>query len=216
MTILEEIQIELRRLERHVESLEESWDIAVGRDLAACLRNWVQLTKEIDALAKDEEWKMTFKHHQTPRELKAVLGKGQRFPLSGSVKSGGMLIAGVTIHNRKLTQEEVRQSYETTKNSFSKNQAMAFAEWLNVAGYEIRKTEGLKSIPRKEFIDRCANLLGGTHPVTTLHKGDYVHWADAYIVDEMSTTIGNFPAPYAVLIEAGRQIIETFKPLVQK
>jgi hypothetical protein len=69
-------------------------------------------------------------------------------------------------------------------------------------------------VARSIFIERCANVLGGTHPINSDERSDKEEEfksTDKYIVDLMSSQIGDIPVPYAHLLSYGQTILEAFR-----
>lgn len=218
MNARSELIIELRRLRRHIDALRGGFDLAIARDLATCLRNWVQLASVIDELASSDGWRFTFKHHVKPRELKLIRSRGSftTMPLAGGITVGGAKVAGVAVHDRALSAEEVRRAYELSKSTFSQPTNLTFSQFLNAEGAEFKIDGTRRAVSRGEFIDRCANRLGGAHPMTVPVTADKEHWADPYVLDLYRLEIGSVPAPYAVLMETAEQIRDTFAFLDSK
>ena len=84
---------------------------------------------------------------------------------------------------------------------------------MGLSAWEFKIDGVSRSIPRSEFIDRCANRLGGSHPISIAYP-EKEHWADNYIIELLRTSIAHLPAPYAILVESGQAIIKAFKPYV--
>lgn len=212
MEPLDELKIEFTRLKRHVNFLEKRFSPAVARDLAACLRNFVQMADTINELITEHSWDVKFSKETLPKSLKKLRSNGASIavPLPGSVKSKGIQISGVVIHDRVLSAEEVKQSYEAGLSSRPSSQKMSFEDWLNHSAYQVRTDASNKDIPRKIFIDRAANLLGGTHPMSNFVQTEHATWADPYIVDSLKTQVGLWPVPYAILMESAQEIIKVF------
>lgn len=213
MEPLEELKIELKRLKRHENFLQKRFSSGVARDLATCLRNFVQMSDVINLLIIEQSWDIRFSKESLPKSLKRLRSNGatMAIPLPGSVQSNGIQISGVVVHNRALSPEEVRQSYETGLSSRPSRRNMSFVDWLNNSVYQVRSENGNKDISRKVFIERSASLLGGTHPMSNFVETEHASWADPYIVGLLSTKIGLWPAPYAILMESAQEIIRAFK-----
>jgi hypothetical protein len=211
--VLVELKIEYQRMARHVGSLAVEFDAAVARDLSACLRNWVQMEQEIDALADSQKWRLSFRHHEKPRELKRLRSRGSfvSVPLPGGAQAEGFTIAAVVKHDRALTAEEVQRSFRLSRDSFSGSKVMRFSDFLSAEGVEFKVDGVSRAVSRRDFIDRCANRLGGTHPMSVATAEDKQHWSDAFILEMFELRVGPWPAPYAVLLETGQQLLETFE-----
>ncbi len=213
MEPVEELKIELKRLERHVNYLKKRFSSAVARDLAACLRNFVQLSAEIDRLITEQSWDIRFSKEALPKSIKRLRSSGSSWavPLPGGVQSRNVQISGVVIQDRVLSPAEVRQSYEAGLSARPSRQKMSFEDWLSCCAYQVRTSKGNKDISRKVFIDRAANLLGGTHPMSCFVESEHATWADPYIVDSMKIQIGSYPLPCAILLESGQEILKVFQ-----
>jgi hypothetical protein len=95
MTIEEELRIEYKRLARNMNSLRRGWKEHVGRDLAACLRNWAQLANEVDVLAARKGWRLSFMHQPKTRAARKMFNAGGiSLPLTSSVKTSAMEMRG--------------------------------------------------------------------------------------------------------------------------
>lgn len=212
MDSIDELKIEYKRLQRHVHFLEKRFSPSVARDLAACLRNWVQMAETISNVIRDESWDIKFSKETIPKILKKIRSKGTNFnvPLPGVVKAGGIQISGVSIYDRALSPDEVKQSYEAGLSSRPSMQIMSFDDWLNNSAYRVHVKGVGKDIPRRNFIDRSANLLGGTHPMCNFVESEHSDWSDPYIIDSLSIQIGLWPMPYAILMETAQEIIRAF------
>lgn len=214
---ISELRIEYQRLKHHVDHLMGDFDDATARDLSACLRNWVQMEKAIDDLAASKGWQLAFRYQEKPKELKKLRSKGEYLvvPLPGTARSTGVMVTGVVLHNRALTPEEIKMSYERGKSSLPRNQVMTFGAFLNGEGAEFRRDGVLRTVARRDFIDRCANRLGGTHPMSVAGAEEKEHWSDPFILELNQIRVGPWPTAYAVLMEAGEQILDAFEPVVQ-
>lgn len=218
LTLEDELRIEYKRLSRHVNFLEKRYSPSVARDLAASLRNWAQLEKQIQKLIEDEAWDIKFAKGVTSKTTKRIRSQSDSFaiPLQGSVKSKNMQIAGASIHYGKLSQEDVKKMYQEGISTKPTPQPMTLESWLNTAVYHAH-VEGAKTdIPRRVFIDRAANLLGGTHPINNFVKSEHATPFDPYIVDSLKTQVGLWPVPYAILMESAQDLLRAFKPYLDE
>jgi hypothetical protein len=218
MDPLDELKIEYKRLSRHINFLEKRFSPAVARDLAACLRNFVQLSDIIAQLTESNDWELKFAKDIVTKQLKRAhpAGESMSLPLPASVQSKDMQISGVSFYNHAISQEEVRALYEAGRNTRPVEMRMSFSSWLDNSAYQLKTKEGNRDISRRIFIDRGANLLGGTHPISNSVKSEYANWADPYIVDLLPIQVGLWPVPYTVLMETGQEILRVFKPYLQK
>jgi hypothetical protein len=212
MDVQAELRIEYSRLQRHVGDLEDSFTDAIARDLSACLRNWVQMEEAVDALAVAEGWQLTFWHQEKPKELRRLRNQGDfvSVPLLGAAKSTGVMVTGAVRHNRALTPDEIKRSYELGKSTLPQRRVMSFRDFLNGEGAEFRIQDVTRSIARRDFIERYANRLGGTHPMSAVRAEEMEHWADPYILEMGDIRLGPWPAPCAVLMETGQQVLAAF------
>lgn len=190
--------------------------MAVARDLAACLRNWVQLAETIDSLATTEGWSLSFNKQTVPKGKKKMMaGKSSElFHLPGAASSKGIKISEVTVTYGKLTQEDVKKAYELGRSTMPAPVPTSFEGWLNSSSYRVVHEGVVTDIPRKVFIDRAANLLGGTHPMSNFTESEHATWADPYIVDLMNTQVGLWPVPYSILMESAQEIVRVFEPVL--
>lgn len=214
MDSVEELRIEYKRLSRHTHFLEKRFSLAVARDLAASLRNWVQMSDVIDEIIKDASWTIKFAKEPNLKAYKKVRASGASIsiPLPGSAQSKNMQIAGVNFYDRALSPEEIKALYEAGLNSRLMSQEMTFSDWLNNRAYQAHTNSGNKDISRRTFIDRAANLLGGTHPMCNFVQSEHADWADPYIIESLNMQIGLWPVPYSILMASAQEIIGVFKP----
>lgn len=207
----DELKIELKRLGRHVNYLERRFDIGVGRDLASTLRNLLQMVDKIDILCAKNGWTLTFPQQVKTKAMKRLQEGSDRFPLTGSVITRGFSVSGVAFYNRALSADEIK---ELSKTPHYSSEPMTLRQWLNSSAWEFKINGTFRSVPRSEFIDRCANRLGGSHPMTVTNP-DKEHWADNNIIELLNTQIAHMPAPFAVLLETSQTILKVLKPYLK-
>lgn len=219
MDLEKEIKIEYDRLHRHVRDLTPQWSEHVMRDLSTCLRNWVQLSKHIDGLS----WQLKFPHYSKTKSRKKMEQPGSEsdvFP--GGLKQGGVSTKMSVAHNRVLSPEEIKKSVESEKFNQVRDKIQSFSNWLGVEEHELKIMVDGKprrvGIARNVFIERCANILGGAHPINSdritakeVKEVKEFKDIDNYIVRLMNSQIIEVPVPYAHLLSYGQTILKTFK-----
>lgn len=217
MQPLDELKIEYKRLSRHTNYLSKRFSAAVARDLAACLRNWVQLSSTIDTLTNEYEWDLRFSKQNSTKSAKSISRKGSSIsiPLPATASTKDLQISGLRVFDRALPPEEVKKLYQSELSSRRSIQSMQLEVWLNHAAYQVKHDKASKDISRKIFIDRAANLLGGTHPISNYIEDEHATWADPYIVELLSTFTGHWPVPYAILMESAQEILRVFDPYLK-
>lgn len=213
MNISTELSVEFRRLARNLNSLKEKWEEHVARDLAASLRNWVQLAKEIDNLAESEGWKLMFPVHPKTKAEKRVFNDGsEAFYTPSTVTNGPMMVAAASFHPGKISQEENKAIVAAGPDGGPANQQMALEAWLNGEVYEIKKDAKRTGISRKLYVERCANMLGGTHPATMYKPEINEQVFDMQILELLNTQLVGIPLPWAFISETAQGIVKAFEP----
>jgi len=216
MNLNEELKIEYARLLRHISDLRHQWSEHITRDLSACLRNWVQLSGAIDKSKLD----LSFTHYKKTKELKNMERPGSKssvFP--DALRHKKMSVMSFAVHNRVVTGDEMKKSVDSQRPSPAKEMTMLFSAWLGVETYELKIIDGGEprrmGIARKIFIERCANVLGGVHPLNSHDVSDQEEEykeIDRYIISLMREEIGGVPMPYAQLMSYAETIVKAFEP----
>jgi hypothetical protein len=216
MDLPTELNIEYKRLKRNFDDLNLGWQEHIARDLVACLRNWVQLAAKTDEYATSENWKLMFPVHQKTKAEKKVFNDGSEAVYTpGIVSNGPLQVAGASIHQGKLSAEQVRAVALAGPDGGPNNQATTLTSWLNTEVYEMRSNGKRTGISRKLFIERCANMLGGTHPVTTYIAELNEQVFDQQIKELLDTRIADIPLPWSLISEAANGIIKAFEQYQQ-
>lgn len=211
MDLSTEIVIEYKRLKRNADDLSYSWKEHTARDLVACLRNWVQLTGNIDTYCKDKGWDLIFPTHQKTKYEKRVFSDGSEacyFP--NTVSNGPLKVQSVSFHEGKISQDNIRAIANSRLNGEPNNQSNTLTSWFNTEVYEMKMNGKRIGISRKLFIERCANMLGGTHPASTYDPKQNEQIFDQQITELMGTQVVNIPLPWTFINEAGDGILKAF------
>ncbi len=218
MELIEEVKIEYNRLNRHVEDQGHEWSEHVMRDLAACLRNWVQLAKNIDSLG----WQLVFPYNTKTKTRKRIEQQGSESDdFLGELKHKGIFISKSVVHNRIIGPEEIRNLWKSEKFNQEREEVRSFSNWFGDEAHQLKLMVNgkpvRKGVARSMFIDRCANILGGTHPINyddTADKGRDFKDVDRHIIDLMNRQVNEIPLPYAHLLNYAQTILKTFRPFL--
>lgn len=216
MNLPTEISVEFKRLKRNSDDLAAGWQEHIARDLVASLRNWVQLADDIDTYAAEQNWKLLFPVHQKTKAEKKVFRDGSEAYYSPSTVSNGPLrVAGVSIHRGKVSQEEIRAIAVAGPPGEPAKQETTLTNWLNTEVYEMKIEEKRIGVSRKIFIERCANMLGGTHPASTYNPEQNEQVFDQQITELLNTRIADIPLPWSLISETANGIVKTFEQYLQ-
>ena len=213
MKLEDELIVEYKRLVRNADDLSDGWREHVARDLVASLRNWVQLSQEIDRYIEVSGYELRFPvHDKTKAEKRTFRDGSEGFYIPAAVSTGPVKVAHARYHAYALSPEEIRQIAQAGPRGTSvKN--MSFEAWLNTSVYEIKVNGERTSISRRQFINRCANMLGGTHPASSYIPDRNEQMFDEQILQLLNTTVADIPAPWTLVVEAANGAISAFKDL---
>lgn len=212
MDLSSEIKIEYKRLKRNADDLVAGWQEHIARDLVACLRNWVQLAEDIDTYAGSKGWKLAFPVHQKTRAEKKVFKDGSEAVYTPSTVSNGPLkVANLSIHRGTVSQEEMRAIALAGPPGEPSKQETTLTNWLNTEVYEMKVDGKRIGISRKLFVERCANMLGGTHPASTYDPEQNEQVFDQQIKELLNTRIADIPLPWSLINEAANGIVGAYE-----
>lgn len=216
MELRDELLVEYKRLVRSVEDLSVGWQEHIARDLVASLRNWVQLAREIDSYLEASGCQLKFPIHEKTKSEKQTFRDGSEgFYMPGAASLGFAKISQARFHARALSPEEIRRIAQAGPKGIAMKR-MSFEAWLNTTVYEMKVDAERTSISRKLFINRCANMLGGTHPASTYTPDRNEQVFDEQIFQLLNTRVADIPAPWALVLEAAHGVISAFKDLNTK
>ncbi len=194
------------------------WSDSVARDLASSLRNWLQLAKPADAYAQSQQWTLSFPAFENVKSANRLSrqygGERLHFP-SGSARRG-MQVVELRTFNAALTGDQVRRLADETDAS-KKGQPRPsrryhkLSEWLDVEVSELTVGSKRRGILRKEYIDRVANTLGGSHPINAPEKDSEYRDIDRFIAERAINIVNNMPEPYTHLMDVADGILLTYR-----
>lgn len=212
------IFLQYKRLERHYRESLEHKDPISFLDLSNCLRIWVDMKNQIDALAKSKGSSLRLTNTTIPKVVKKVLkgSKHKYLPLGSGVESPGIEVKGIRIVNKALTPDEIKKLCEAGP-PIAQPTSLTFVEWLASGIYEVpsqNSTHTHLKISREIIIKRVANILGASHPAGSEEGDERENRFDAHVLDLHKITLADgYPATYYQLLEIARDILKATKVL---
>lgn len=213
--------LQYSRLERHYHQSLNQKDAISFLDLSHCLRIWVDMKSEIDALIKAKGVQLRLTNTVTSKSVKSLL-KGSKhvyLPLSSGVQSPGIEVKDVRIINRALSANEVKKLYDAGPSKAQPTKLL-YSEWLASGIYEVPSQDNAHPhirISRETLIKRVANILGASHPIGSEETDERENRFDPYILELHAIKLADgYPATYYQLLEIAGDILEGTKVLFEK
>jgi hypothetical protein len=241
-----DVDVQLKRLQRHFEHSRDTYDEVSLLDLAHSLRVWSEMPPFLE---KNYPAFSSTKRFRSGAPPKKVVNAAKNAPfvfayLAGPLftrASNGQLIAGPTrtstsdfssgcsLRMRADGIEIAHYAFVDAGLDPAIVKAMAsetttrlnFRQWLGSEAIKLRSANSdgkltTLSIARHNLIKRVANTMGASHPESDTGSTGQVNSFDEPIRLLMDHKVGGLPLPYFVLMKCAYDILEIAPDLLKK